>query len=206
MPRRFTVTEKWTQDKWFMELNASAKLMFFFLCENCDCAGFWEINIKEAAYRMALNEETVYQAFRDIEKCYVRDDRFCAIVSFLHHQRNLPLNPENKAHIGILNRLISHPGLYEALKIRWESKGYIQSERTLWNQAPSKPLQRGYGKGRGLGDKGSLRGKPHLYPIPGRNCSVPGCGMPAVYRNSSGTYDTFKCLEHLPEKVKAVYC
>lgn len=152
MPRRFTVTEKWTQDKWFMELSAPAKLMFIFLYENCDCAGFWEINIKEAAYRIALNEETVYQAFKDIEKCYVRDDRFCVIVSFLHHQRNLPLNPENKAHIGILNRLISHPGLYESLKIRWESKGYIQGERTLWSQAPSKPLPRGYGNGKGNGN------------------------------------------------------
>jgi len=159
MPRRFTVTEKWTQDKWFMELDAPSKLMFIYLYENCDCAGFWEINIKEAAYRIALNEETVYQAFKDVEKCYVRDDRFCAIVSFLHHQRNLPLNPENKAHIGILNRLISHPGLYEALKIRWESKGYIHSERTLFNQenqAPSKPLPRGYGKGNGIGKEKCL--------------------------------------------------
>lgn len=208
MPRRFTVTEKWTQDRWFMGLDAPSKLMFIYLYENCDCAGFWEINIKEAAYRLALNEETVFQAFLDIGKCYVKDDRFCAIVSFLHHQRNLPLNPENKAHVGILNRLISHPGLYEVLRGRWELKGYTLEKRSLWNQAPSKPLPRGYGKGNGsgTGSGSGVNRKPHLYPIPGKNCSVAGCRLPAVYRDTSGAYDSFACSDHMPAEVKVKYC
>lgn len=48
--------------------------------------------------------------------------------------------------------------------------------------------------------------KIRLFPIKGKNCSVPGCGMPAVYKDTSGTYDNYKCSEHMPEKVKAVYC
>ena len=44
--------------------------------------------------------------------------------------------------------------------------------------------------------------KTQLFPIKGKNCF---CGMPAVYKDSSGTYDNYYCSEHMPEKVKAKY-
>jgi hypothetical protein len=42
MTRRFTETDKW-QDEWFLSLPFEAKLLFLYLCDNCDCAGFWEV-------------------------------------------------------------------------------------------------------------------------------------------------------------------
>lgn len=47
--------------------------------------------------------------------------------------------------------------------------------------------------------------KSKLFPIKGKICSKPGCGMPAVYKDSSGTYDNYKCQEHMPDKVKEKY-
>jgi hypothetical protein len=46
--------------------------------------------------------------------------------------------------------------------------------------------------------------KTKLFPIPGKSCYK--CRMPAVYKDTSGTYDSYTCCEHMPEKVKKFYC
>ena len=48
--------------------------------------------------------------------------------------------------------------------------------------------------------------KTKLFPITGKVCSKRNCGMPAIYKDSSGAYDSYKCGDHLPEKVKEKYC
>ena len=165
MPYRFTKTEKWISDKWFMDLNAGQKLFFLYLCENCDCTGIWEINIRDASYRIGLNEELVYEAFKAIERCYFTDGQAIALKTFLYHQRCLPLNKDNPAHRGILRRLAEHSALFQQLQTYWAQKGYVSCELPLFesyqqliHKGASKPLQRGYGKGNGKGN-GKSNGK-----------------------------------------------
>ena len=45
--------------------------------------------------------------------------------------------------------------------------------------------------------------KTKLYPIHGKVCYK--CSLPAVYKNSKGSHDSFTCLEHSPEEVKVLY-
>ncbi len=47
--------------------------------------------------------------------------------------------------------------------------------------------------------------KLQLFPIKGKNCNVQGCNLPAVYKDSSGSYDSYACAEHMPDKVKKLY-
>ncbi len=47
--------------------------------------------------------------------------------------------------------------------------------------------------------------KTKLFPIPGKTCSKQGCPLPAVYKNTSGNYDSYACAGHMPEKVKEQY-
>jgi hypothetical protein len=47
--------------------------------------------------------------------------------------------------------------------------------------------------------------KIKLYPIKGKTCSERGCKMPAVYKDSTGDYDSYKCRDHLPDKVREQY-
>ena len=54
---------------------------------------------------------------------------------------------------------------------------------------------------KGREGKGNIK-KDRLFPISGKNCS---CGMPAVYKDSSGEYDNYYCADCMPEKVKARY-
>ena len=48
--------------------------------------------------------------------------------------------------------------------------------------------------------------KTKLYPIKGKSCGKQGCSMPAVHKNINGTYDSYRCLEHAPQKVREMYC
>ena len=48
--------------------------------------------------------------------------------------------------------------------------------------------------------------KIKLLPIVGKHCGVRDCGMPAVYKSTSGAgYDFWRCSEHMPDKVKEKY-
>lgn len=56
----------------------------------------------------------------------------------------------------------------------------------------------------GVGD-GQPSGKTKLYPIKGKICSKSDCQMPAVYKDSTGAYDSYACSNHLPKAVKEKY-
>lgn len=47
--------------------------------------------------------------------------------------------------------------------------------------------------------------KQRLLPIVGKTCSEPGCRLPAVYKDTSGSYDYYRCVNHLPPEVKELY-
>ncbi len=47
--------------------------------------------------------------------------------------------------------------------------------------------------------------KTKLFPITGKTCSTTDCRLPAVYKDTSGSYDYFCCAKHLPKKVKEMY-
>ena len=49
------------------------------------------------------------------------------------------------------------------------------------------------------------RKKPRLFPIIGKTCGERKCRLPAVYKDSSGAYDYFRCVNHLPKEVKELY-
>ena len=51
----------------------------------------------------------------------------------------------------------------------------------------------------------SGNGKTKLYPIKGKICSQGDCRMPAVYKDSTGAYDSYACSAHLSAKVKEKY-
>ena len=48
-------------------------------------------------------------------------------------------------------------------------------------------------------------GKQKLWPITGKVCSKKDCKLPAVYKDTSGSYDSYACTKHLPDKVKELF-
>jgi hypothetical protein len=102
MSKRFTDTDKW-KDPWFRSLSPHEKLLFNYLCDNCDLAGFYEVDFDMIAFTTKLTEKETKDAFRGLIKGYTGNDGWIWINNFLKHQKNLPLNPANNAHKCIIN-------------------------------------------------------------------------------------------------------
>ena len=107
MATRMTDTNKW-KDKWFRALNPMEKILFIYLTENCDNAGFIEKDIEYWAYQIGADDDDVLDAFLGLNKSIEVVGDWCWIVNFLKHQRNLPLNEKNNAHKQIITLLNEH--------------------------------------------------------------------------------------------------
>lgn len=140
MAYRYTNTDKWV-DNWFSGLKPLAKLMFMYLCDQCDIAGFLEINERKISFDTGLDKQGIAKAMKEIEGhiIYSTDRKFIFVRNFIKHQKNYPLNEQNKAHAGILRRLTDNLHLFDFKCVEEYFK------------APSKPLPKGlpspYGNG-----------------------------------------------------------
>lgn len=104
---RFTDEKKWA-DKWFRSLKPAEKIVWIYLCDNCDIAGFYEMDHESIAFHTGLNMEEVQGATKGLTRGYIgaennNDDIW--IKNFLKHQNNHILNPSNNCHKGIIKRI-----------------------------------------------------------------------------------------------------
>ena len=108
MAYRFSSTDKW-RDSWFSRLTPNEKLLFIFLIDNCDLAGFYEVDNRMISFLTGLNEQEIIGAFKGLLRGYLgaKGTGWIWVKNFLRHQKNLPLNPLNNAHKHIIELLQS---------------------------------------------------------------------------------------------------
>lgn len=106
---RFTTAEKWV-DGWFSDLKPLDKLIFLYLTDRCDNAGFFEINKRVDAFVIGITEDQYISSLDSIKKSYVTsiDGKKIWLKNYLKHQKNLPLNPSNNAHKQIISYIVSN--------------------------------------------------------------------------------------------------
>lgn len=141
MAYRYSNTEKWV-DLWFSELKPIEKLLFIYLCDNCDIAGFIELNIRRFAFDLGTDVRSIEGALKGLARGLIMSvsNDSVYIRNFLKHQKNLPLNSENKAHIGILKRFELYSQKFEIKDV----KEFIEGA--------CKGLQSPTGNGNGIGN------------------------------------------------------
>ena len=112
--KRFTETEKW-KDEWFCSLSILNKLVFLFLIDNCDNAGFFEINARLNSFLIGILESEYLGALNGLKKGLVKskDEKKYFIKNFLFHQKNLPLNVLNNAHKQIIFLIENNKSLFD---------------------------------------------------------------------------------------------
>jgi hypothetical protein len=117
MSYRISNTEKW-KDIWFVELSPHAKLLFFYFVENCDNAGFLEVNKKFILFHTGLTEEQLMSAGTELKKSYIKskDGTKLWFRNFLKYQRKLPLNSLNNSHKPIISNI--QDNLYDETKFK----------------------------------------------------------------------------------------
>lgn len=157
MAYRYTDTNKWT-DNWFCDLKATSKLLFLYLCDLCDLAGFMEINEKKIGFDLVLGKQEVERSLRELDGrlLYSVDGKYIYIRNFIKHQKNLPLNSKNAAHRGIIRRLEEMKQLFGFQSI----EDFFHKPLGSPLVAPSKGLYSPYGIG--IGNIDSNRDKDNI--------------------------------------------
>ena len=153
MPARFTITEKW-QDKWFRGLSVEAKLLFLFLCDNCDVAGFWEVDYEIAAFLTGIPQDEIQRVFKGLEKAYITNEKHLWMKNFLFYQGNLPYNPESPIGKGIDRKLRCHNSLSDKALKYLQQLALAKGIETLYKGFITPPSKgKGNSKGKGKGKK-----------------------------------------------------
>lgn len=114
MAYRFTDTNKWN-DKWFLDLRPVEKLLFNYLCDNCDCSGFIEVNQKKWSDEIGYNKRDIEGALEGLARglFYSLDNEIIYLRTFLKHQKHYPLNPKDNFYKGIINRFENYRHRFE---------------------------------------------------------------------------------------------
>jgi hypothetical protein len=149
MSYRFTNTDKW-DDAWFTSLTQIQMLLFMYLCDNCDIAGFIEVNYKRWATDLNSSPDTILGASEGLGRglIFAQDKECIFIRNFLRHQKNLPLNENNNAHRGILAR-------FEKYKEKFGYQDYnelINAKNLGAREGLASPTGKGKGNGNGFGN------------------------------------------------------
>ena len=113
MAKRFTSTDKWRK-KWIRELKPKHKLFWFYLLDNCDHAGIWEVDIDLASFQIGveLDEQEVLQTFQRKIVPFKNGKWF--IPKFVEYQYG-ELNEKVNAHKSVI-KILKKYGLNKTIK------------------------------------------------------------------------------------------
>lgn len=116
MSKRFTDTEKWKKP-FIRNLSAPYKLLWLYICDDCDHSGIWQVDIDVAKIRIGedINEQDAIKFFED-KIIKIDNGNKWFIPSFIDFQYPSGLNPDNKAHGGIIKMLIKYKLIDDQLK------------------------------------------------------------------------------------------
>lgn len=139
--KRFTESQKW-DDPWFRELAGSHKLVFLYILDRCNNAGFWEVDQAALAFHTKLEPKHFEGAFKALERGLQGASGWVWVKNFLKHQKNDQLNPANPAHRQIIALLKDQAERFP------DSKSLLPKGATKGLQSP---IGIGKGKGKGIG-------------------------------------------------------
>lgn len=102
---RYSVVGRW-DDIWFTSLKPYDKLVFSYLCDKCDEAGFIEVNYKLWELHLGLNKDEIKVCIFNLQKMLLSDKKSKLWVkSHLFWQRKLPLDTNDKEHLWIISKI-----------------------------------------------------------------------------------------------------
>lgn len=106
MSKRFTSTKKWT-DPWFRKLSPKMKLFWFFITENCDAAGIWNVDLDLASFLIGdtYTQEEVIGAFEG--RIVAKTEAYWFIPQFVDFQYG-ELKEDYNPHRPVIQSLKKH--------------------------------------------------------------------------------------------------
>lgn len=125
MAKRFTDTDKWKRS-WFRSLSPAYKAFWFYLFDNCDQAGVWEVDLDAASFYIGekLRKEEVLNKLGKQVIEFDGGERWL-ILGFIEFQYGCPfekLNPQNNAHLSAI-RIIEKYDIKNILSALFKGSG-----------------------------------------------------------------------------------
>mgnify|MGYP000865790415 CR=1 FL=1 len=107
MAKRFTDSDK-HKDPWFRKLRADLKMLFLFICDDCNHAGVWKENVQlfNVIYGQSVSVDDLVLLEEKLTKI---DDETYFLTSFIKFQYG-SLRTTNKAHVGVI-RALNYAGI-----------------------------------------------------------------------------------------------
>ncbi len=104
MAKRFTDTDKWKKP-FIRSMKAPYKLLWFYILDECDHAGIWQVDVDVAQIRIGekIKIADAISAF-DGRIIIFDDDQKWFLPDFIDFQYG-PLNPANRAHNSVIQKL-----------------------------------------------------------------------------------------------------
>jgi hypothetical protein len=132
MAKRMTDTDKWKK-RFLRELKPQHKLLWFYILDDCNHAGIWDVDIEVASIR--VGEELIYdmlpQAFLDKIVIFDNGDKWF-IPEFIEFQYG-ELNPTSNVHKSVI-------ALLEKYNLEGYMKGSQGVQSTLNNKDKDKDI------------------------------------------------------------------
>jgi len=167
---RFTETKKWA-DPWFRGLAPDCKLAFLYIIDNCDNAGFWEIDLGMMAFQTGVDERGLQGALKGLARGLVVSNGWAWVRNFLRHQRNERLSLTNPAHKQIVAILVSQKSRFPEILSFLEGRGLEGAIKGLLS-----PI--GTGRGNSVSSEGSPEGnQKDPCTLDQAKSAAPMCGM-----------------------------
>jgi hypothetical protein len=112
LAKRFTDTAKWAKAS-FSDLDLKMKVVWIYLCDNCDHAGIWDINLRLMSFQIGepVTIDEIQKGLGD--KVKVLTDTKLFIPGFIDFQYGT-LNPANRVHLSVIEKL-QKEGAYKGL-------------------------------------------------------------------------------------------
>lgn len=128
MAKRMTDTDKWKK-RFVRDLSPQHKLLWFYILDDCNHAGIWEVDIEVASIRVGY--ELVYdmlpESFLDKIVIFDNGDKWF-IPDFIDFQYG-ELNPNSNVHKSVISLLQ-----------RYNLEGYVKGLQTLSNTEQDKDI------------------------------------------------------------------
>jgi len=143
--KRHTNPERWTNPR-FRKLSPHAKLVYLYILEHCDWAGFMEVDIERVQFDTGISIVDVEQCISALNVEILVNNGWLFVMDFLKLQDNDKLNPDNNAHKNILNKFIDNQHHFTGIKEFEENTAPYKPLISPYSE-PDEPLSRSTSKG-----------------------------------------------------------
>jgi len=115
MPKRFTDTDKWKKP-FIRGLQGAYKLLWFYILDDCDHAGIWQVDFEVARIRTGeqIDKQSAINAFGDRIEIFAEGSKWF-LRDFIEFQYG-QLSDKNRMHLSVINILTKNNiGAYKGL-------------------------------------------------------------------------------------------